>query len=290
MPPELQETLDRGAHARPPFRWTDICPVCGYSLNGLPDVGVCPECGEKYDTSEIILYGWPCGSHASPLNDFGSGVLLILVLGAIGGFLWSWGITYVRVVVIPPTVVVGVLIISRWIRDRRGTVQVRLTNRGAVQYDDLKPSYQWLLLLSHILMMGVLAPVAIFVLYFHGAIYADDARACSIWAAIWAVVGWGVGWRLRQKLADFRRSESRDLNAFLKRPCPWRELRLAEWWCSRPGLYVLRLNRCGWWTWVARRVKNSSPVHAKLKCGDEKGAWLGETMQKWISDAQKSAK
>ncbi len=32
------------------------CPACGYSLEGLPLVGQCPECGKYYDDQTIVLY------------------------------------------------------------------------------------------------------------------------------------------------------------------------------------------------------------------------------------------
>ncbi len=35
----------------------DCCPDCGYSLHGLPDRGMCPECGLEYGPDLIILYG-----------------------------------------------------------------------------------------------------------------------------------------------------------------------------------------------------------------------------------------
>jgi hypothetical protein len=36
-----------------------FCPRCDYSLHGLPDTGVCPECGNAYNTDFLILRGKP---------------------------------------------------------------------------------------------------------------------------------------------------------------------------------------------------------------------------------------
>lgn len=35
----------------------DRCPDCGYLLTGLPEQGICPECGVAYSLDLIVLYG-----------------------------------------------------------------------------------------------------------------------------------------------------------------------------------------------------------------------------------------
>jgi hypothetical protein len=41
------------------------CPECDYPLEGLPEVGVCPECGRPYDTKYLVLRGYVVGRDAS---------------------------------------------------------------------------------------------------------------------------------------------------------------------------------------------------------------------------------
>src|SRR4051812_28476050 len=49
-------------------RLVDQCPACAYSLEGLPDEGICPECGGRYDQSLMVLHGTACGQLASLAN------------------------------------------------------------------------------------------------------------------------------------------------------------------------------------------------------------------------------
>src|SRR5688500_2560918 len=36
----------------------NACPACNYSLQGLNESGICPECGSAFDRAVVILHGY----------------------------------------------------------------------------------------------------------------------------------------------------------------------------------------------------------------------------------------
>ena len=61
----------------------EVCPDCGYSLEGLPEEGHCPECGRRYDSSLIVLYGWGRDDHANVGNCTPETLVGYAVMGGI---------------------------------------------------------------------------------------------------------------------------------------------------------------------------------------------------------------
>ena len=70
------------------------CPRCDYSLLGLPDSGICPECGQPYGTHEFYLYGNAMGTRRNIWNSYNPGPLNLIwsILGLItcGAVLFFW--------------------------------------------------------------------------------------------------------------------------------------------------------------------------------------------------------
>jgi hypothetical protein len=74
----MQTPLCDTAETLPPTR-PALCPRCGYSFEGLPAEGKCPECGLLYDRNHIILFGW--GRSAATARS--SATLIISCLAAV---------------------------------------------------------------------------------------------------------------------------------------------------------------------------------------------------------------
>lgn len=58
----------------------DRCPDCGYSLCGLPEQGLCPECGFEYNDEMIVLYGWGTGNRATIFNRSWKSVIIGMLI------------------------------------------------------------------------------------------------------------------------------------------------------------------------------------------------------------------
>jgi hypothetical protein len=183
-----------------PVRWTETCPVCGYSLKGLPDVGICPECGERYDTSEIILYGWALGSHATISNGAKGRFPWLMCVTLFMTLLFSLqiGLRFLGVLVLVQLVLIAVSLARRRNNDHAGLVQVHLSDDGAVQYDNLEPSYAMSLAGSYLLMAGALGPLVVILLHYFGI---ADRLEGLLWCIVSVCFGpalWVAGRRLRQ--------------------------------------------------------------------------------------------
>ncbi|MCB9852519.1 MAG: hypothetical protein H6819_05450 [Phycisphaerales bacterium] len=67
-----------------PAGWTE-CPICEYSLKGLPAVHACPECGFRYDTNTRIWIAEPRKKQPSDAR-----VVIFIPLTVIGFLAVRW--------------------------------------------------------------------------------------------------------------------------------------------------------------------------------------------------------
>jgi len=117
----------------------EVCPICGYSLEGLPGEGICPECGNRYDSSELILHGWAHGQHATAANSRGGGFFFSMLPGFAIVYLWFvTGFSVMRWVFAAIWIfTVGFNLMRRRTTDHPGGIQIRMSRRGIVQINDL---------------------------------------------------------------------------------------------------------------------------------------------------------
>jgi hypothetical protein len=132
----MSEINDNQCEAIDPLR-LDRCPDCGYLLTGLPEHGICPECGFAYRADMIVLYGWAGKGRGDEstrrptlsywLGAVVASVLILLLFNIFGALLlvvyWGWMIHRRR----------------RYLHDAPAPVQLRLFAEGFGQRNGIGP-------------------------------------------------------------------------------------------------------------------------------------------------------
>ena len=108
----------------------DSCPVCRYSLTGLPDEHVCPDCGFRYERDAVLVE-----EHRFTWKNYAA-VVVVPILLAVGTGLWSgrWGALFPASFLILTLLLVGLLQARR--PKNAGLVSrtsLRILRRGVVQ-------------------------------------------------------------------------------------------------------------------------------------------------------------
>jgi hypothetical protein len=111
------------------------CPRCDYSLQGSPEIGICPECGDAYNTDFLILRGKPV-----TLGDEPNGQRNFSIFASVGwvilmGALWVSAHTgfptpFIILLAVYSAVELTQSLVPWFASTRRGDVLVWLSSAG----------------------------------------------------------------------------------------------------------------------------------------------------------------
>jgi hypothetical protein len=266
---------------------TDLCPNCAYSLAGLPEEGLCPECGTAYDQSQIILYGWGRAMNESVatakksrlvwviLCSFGwvmiQGIGLISTPGFSRWFLIFAGIAVASTVVV---------FLRRSNNQHPGLIQVRLNARGCVQYNSLEgPGPIAELFTAH---MWIIPAVVAAVLVFEFLRGGMDAIGFWIWFPLMMALSIGLWFscrRFRKKISAMPDNAIADRNAAFRVEVPWKKVSYYEIEQTSSGSYRICIEHKRW-------RFTDFPIDAEIRCTAEQADCLRQWLKERIALAR----
>lgn len=252
----------------------EVCPTCGYSLTGHDADGVCPECGQHYGRSLVVLYGWGCGNHAtltncSPASLLGTSVLFGLFVLGIGAHSVGGGL-----VLLLAGAFAG---LEAWWQRRQptlypGRVQVWLDARGCGQRDNPTVPSAWGLISSAIHWVAVIVTGALLIRWWAGG--------PTHWVPLVAVAGYAVARQGRVLRRWITHAKTTTSGCILS---PWSSMH--EISVSPEGKDRHRLHlRC-----VSVWLFSHEPVDAEVACDKRQAEELRRRIEAWRAAAKDAA-
>jgi hypothetical protein len=273
----------------PQTLWTDVCPTCGYSINGLPTEGICPECGGKYDQSEIVLHGFGRGKHEN-VRTAKPGRIAWVVVCSIVGLVFSslqllfyrWGLLFLGGFA-ALGIVIGIL--GRRSTDHPGQVQVRLNPKGCVQYDDLSaPSvfHEYACMYGWFGLLVVAAALSfLYRSFFDGPWNYGFALVSLLGAEIFLLF---VRRKFVRAVARVRERAATSFNEAWNEPTPWRQVDYFDFNAIRPNSRRLSIHRGHVSFWSLR--PNGDAVDIEFECNAERAKQLHDLLDVWMWKAK----
>ncbi|MDB5334025.1 MAG: hypothetical protein JWP03_5176 [Phycisphaerales bacterium] len=264
-----------------------VCANCGYSLTGLTGTRVCPECGREYDESEVVLHGWARGRHENLGNTKRTRIVLMLF----GSFAWiavqlpslALGGTRYDLLIFAAAMMVpvGLLLFRRSDSGHPGLIQVRLSDRGCVQYDNLHaPSAIGELARSHGWVVPLVAAIVLLILPRDRMI---DPIQFWIWfplSIIAVPIAWRVSRKFRVKIREVRSGSIADANSVSYNRSPWTDVGSYSLKPARKANYRLRID-------TFTKFFGNDVVDAEIACTPEQAESLRDLLDGWIRAGKK---
>ncbi len=278
----------------PQCLWTTVCPNCGYPLTGLPDEGMCPECGAAYDQSEVILYGWGRGQHENVATAKRSRMIWLLIVPLAWILIQLWPMSQMPRSYFPgefPIIAsVALFALVRGLFQRRatqhpGAVQIRLNHLGCVQYDNLAgPSLAQRLWASHSWLAMTAVAVGLIILRARADIGVFPFCFLLVATLLFIPIRWKAGRRYYQAARLIPDHAIADANAALVERVPWKNIADYQLDRLRRGGHRLRINAKLESFALADRSKY--PVDAEINCDAEQIEQLRTLISQWMAHSR----